>query len=62
MDDFWAQLEAYVRSYLPEWQYQKGGPELEAALMTAMGELLEESRGCLERLPEKHEREFLPAA
>ena len=59
MDDFWAQFEAYVRSYLPEWQYQKGGPELEAALMTAMGELLEESRGRLDRLPEKHEREFL---
>ena len=59
MDDFWAQFEAYVRSYLPEWHFQKGGPELEAALMTAMGELLEESRGRLERLPEKHEREFL---
>ena len=59
MDDFWAQFEAYVRSYLPEWHFQKGGPELEAALMTALGELLEDSRERVDRLPEKHEREFL---
>ena len=61
MTDFWAQLEAYVRSYLPDWQYQRGGAEPEAALMTVLGELLEDSRTRLSKLPEKHHVEFLNA-
>ena len=61
MDDVWVRFEQYVRTYLPDWQYQRGGPELEAALMTAMGELVEDSRTRLEKLPEKHQREYLCA-
>ncbi len=59
MNDFWTQFELYARSYLPDWQYQPGGSELEAALMTALGEMLEDSRHRLEHLPEKHLREYL---
>ena len=61
MTDFWAQFEAYVRSYLPDWQYQRGGTEPEAALMTVLGELLEDSRTRIAKLPEKHHVEFLNA-
>ena len=61
MTDFWAQFEAYVRSYLPDWQYQREGAEPEAALMTVLGELLEDSRQRLEKLPEKHHAAFLRA-
>lgn len=61
MNDFWTQFEQYVRSYLPDWQYQRSGPELEAALMTVLGEMLEESRHRLDQLPEKHLREYLSA-
>ena len=52
-------FEAYIRSYLPQWRFRRGGPELEAALMTVLGELLEESGTRLERLPDLHERAFL---
>lgn len=59
MERFWEEFEAYVRSYLPQWHYRRGGPELEAALMTVLGELLEESRSRLDHLPEIHGWEFL---
>lgn len=61
MNEFWTQFEQYVRSYLPDWQYQRGGSELESALMTVLGEMLEESRHRLNQLPEKHLREYLSA-
>lgn len=61
MDEFWNRFVQYVRAYLPDWQYQPGGPEPEGALMTVLGELLEDSRRRLEGLPEKHRREFLRA-
>ncbi len=61
MDEFWKRFVQYVRSYLPDWQYQPGGPEPEGALMTVLGELLEDSRRRLKGLPEKHQREFLGA-
>lgn len=59
MKEFWSVFEQYVRSYLPDWQYQRGSSELEAALMTVLGEMLEASRHRLEQLPEKHLREYL---
>lgn len=59
MDAFWKRFEEYVRSYLPEWQYDRNGTETEAALLTVAAELLADSRHRLSRLPEKHEREFL---
>lgn len=61
MNEFWTQFGQYVRSYLPDWQFQRGGSELESALMTVLGEMLEESRSRLDQLPEKHLREYLSA-
>lgn len=61
MIEFWTQFEEYVHSYLPDWQYQRGGAEPEAALMSVLGEMLEESRHRLEHLPEKHLLEYLSA-
>ncbi len=61
MEEIWARLEAYVRAYLPWWRYEREGQEPEAALMTALGSLLEDTAGRLDRLPEKHELEFLRA-
>ncbi len=61
MKDLWDRLEAYVRSYLPWWRYERDGREPEAALLTAMASLLEDTAARLDRLPEKHEREFLRA-
>ena len=61
MSDLWTQLEAYVRSYLPDWQFRRGGPEVESALLTVLGEMLEDSRERLDRLPDKHWAEFLSA-
>lgn len=61
MEDLWARLEAYVRAYLPWWRYERDGLEPEAALLTALGSLLEDTAARLERLPEKHELEFLSA-
>lgn len=61
MNGFWTQFEQYVRSYLPDWQYQRGGSEPEAALMTVLGEMLQASRQRLDQLPEKHLREYLSA-
>lgn len=59
MDAFWKRFEEYVRSYLPDWQYDREGTEIEAALLTVAAELLADSRQRLSRLPGKHEREFL---
>lgn len=61
MENLWERLEAYVRSYLPWWQYRRDGEEPEMALLTALGTLLEGTAAELARLPEKHEREFLSA-
>ncbi len=61
MEKLWERLEAYTRSYLPWWQYVRDGREPEAALLTALGLLLEDTAARLERLPEKHEIEFLRA-
>lgn len=61
MNDFWTQFEQYVQSYLPDWQYRQDSSEPEAALMTVLGEMLEESRHRLEHLPEKHLLEYLSA-
>jgi len=58
-DELWARLESYVRAYLPQWQYDRNGSEPEAALLTALGALLETGRARLDRLPERHELEFL---
>ncbi len=59
MEDLWERLEAYVRSYLPWWRYERDGREPEAALMAALGSLLEDTAARLDCLPEKHELEFL---
>lgn len=59
MDAFWKRYEECVHSYLPDWQYDRAGTETEAALLTVAAELLADSRRLLDRLPEKHEREFL---
>lgn len=61
MEQLWERLEAYVRSYLPWWRYDREGREPEAALLTALGSLLEDTAARLQRLPEKHEIEFLRA-
>ncbi len=61
MEKLWERLEAYTRSYLPWWQYVRDSCEPEAALLTALGLLLEDTAARLERLPEKHEIEFLRA-
>ncbi len=57
--DFWKRWEKYVRSYLPGWRYELDGEEPEAALMTALGILLEDTGIKMKRLPEKYELEFL---
>lgn len=59
MKDLWERLEEYARAYLPWWQYRREGEEPEMALLTALGALLEGTAEELERLPEKHRREFL---
>lgn len=59
MAEFWTRFEELIRSYLPEWQYRLEGPEVEAALMTALGEMLAATEESLCRLPEKHLREYL---
>lgn len=59
MDAYWKRFEEYVHSYLPDWQYERAGTETEAALLTVAAELLTDSMRRLNRLPEKHEREFL---
>ena len=59
MAEFRTQFEELVRSYLPDWQYRREGPEPESALMTALGELLAAAGESLTRLPEKHLREYL---
>lgn len=61
MSGFWTQFEAYVRSYLPDWQFRRGGPEVESALLTVLGEMLEDSRRRLDELPDRHWAEFLSA-
>lgn len=53
-------FRARIGSYLPGWQYEKEG-QPEAALLYAAGRLLEDTRSRLDRLPEKHEIEFLRA-
>lgn len=58
-DELRERLRAYAAAYLPQWAYERDGPEPEAALLTAMGLLLEDSLARLERLPEEHEAEFL---
>ena len=50
---------ALIHSYLPDWQI--GQEEPEAAVLYAAWRLLENTRGRIERLPAKHEREFLNA-
>ncbi len=61
METLWERLEDYARSYLPWGQFVRDGREPEAALLTALGLLLEDTAARLERLPEKHEIEFLRA-
>lgn len=60
-EELWTRLEEYAASYLPQWRYDRDGPEPESALLTALGLLLEEGRGELERLPERWEEAFLSA-
>lgn len=59
MAEFWTRFEEMVRSYLPDWQYRLEGPEVEAALLTALGEMLAATEEGLRCLPEKHLREYL---
>lgn len=59
MTEFWARFEERIRSYLPEWQYRREGPETESALMTALGEMLAATEESLRLLPEKYMREYL---
>ncbi len=61
MRDLWERLEEYARAYLPWWQYRRDGEEPEMALLTALGSMLEGTAEELERLPDKHEEEFLRA-
>ncbi len=61
MKDLWERLEEYAHAYLPWWQYRRDGEEPEMALLTALGSMLEGTAGELERLPDKHEEEFLRA-
>lgn len=59
MDGFWHSFEEYIRSYLPQWRYDKDGGEPEGALLFAAARLVEDSRARLEELPRRHELEFL---
>lgn len=59
MASFWEDFEAYLRSYLPQWQYDPASGETESALLRAAAELLLETRGRLDALPERHKRDFL---
>lgn len=59
MAEFWTRFEELIRSYLPEWQYRREGHETEAALMTALGEMLAVTEESLRRLPEKYLLEYL---
>lgn len=55
------QFLARVGSYLPGWKMEQGDGQPEAALLYAAWRLLEDTRERMDRLPEKHEREFLRA-
>lgn len=55
--DFFSRVE----SYLPDWQYDPGDGQPEGAVLYAAWRLLEDTRQRMERLPEKHEAEFLRA-
>lgn len=59
MDAFWRSFEEYIRSYLPQWRYDKDSGEPEAALLFAAAQLVEGSRTRLKELPPRHELEFL---
>lgn len=48
-----------IGSYLPQWQIGPDSGETEEALLYAAWRLLEDTRGRMDRLPEKHEVEFL---
>ncbi len=61
MEKFWSGLEAYVRAYLPHWQYQREGSEPEAALMTVLGEMLARSREELLAMPRQRRQQYLNA-
>ena len=61
MDLFWDTVQAFLRSYLPQWRYDPAGGEPESAVLRAAVELIEESRSRLACLPQKHELEFLRA-
>lgn len=50
-----------VHSYLPAWQVEQGKGQPEAAVLYAAWRLLEDTRGRMARLPDKHERQFLSA-
>lgn len=59
MDSFWKTYHAYLRSYLPQWQYDPSGGEPESAVLLAAAELIAGSRTLFRRLPQKYELEFL---
>lgn len=48
-----------VHSYLPTWQVEQGRDQPEAAVLYAAWRLLEDTRKRMDRLPDKHERQFL---
>ncbi len=61
MEAMEAQFWARVNGYLPGWRIEEGDGQPEAALLYAAWRLLEDTRERMERLPEKHEMEFLQA-
>lgn len=61
MQSWKEQFEARVDSYLPGWRIEEGDGQPEAALLYAAQHLLEDTRRRMERLPGKHEQEFLQA-